>query len=320
MWSFTPANSSSRASNPATSCPRKVEAVSPGMDLAVIRLDDESFFDKRPPLQRVQSLPEVKDSVTVYGYPQGGSSLSVTKGIVSRIEFVSYGEGASGVRIQVDAPINPGNSGGPALVDGKMIGLVFSKISQADNIGYIIPGEEIDLFLKDIADGKYDGKPSFHDQFQTLENPALRGFLQLDKKTQGMIVHSPADSKPDYPLKTWDLVTRIGDKDIDNVGMVKIKDNLASEFSIYDSEDRKERQGPAVDRAPGQAQEHRAACHLPLADAHRVIPGPLSFLLRLRPARFLRGQPGILRGPGTSRKPGGRGPGNHGQPAGDPPR
>ena len=50
-------------------------------------------------------------------------------------------------------PINPGNSGGPALVDGKMIGLVFSKISQADNIGYIIPGEEIDLFLKDIADG-----------------------------------------------------------------------------------------------------------------------------------------------------------------------
>ncbi|MGC8644347.1 MAG: trypsin-like peptidase domain-containing protein [Isosphaeraceae bacterium] len=208
----------------------RVQAVSPGMDLAVIKLDDESFFDRRPPLSRVQSLPEVKDSVTVYGYPQGGLSLSVTKGIVSRIEFVAYGEGASGVRIQVDAPINPGNSGGPALVDGKMIGLVFSKISQADNIGYIIPGEEIELFLKDIADGRYDGKPTFHDHFQTLENPALRGFLQLDKKTQGMIVHAPAESTPEYPLKTWDLVTRIGDKDIDNVGMVKVKDNLRLHF------------------------------------------------------------------------------------------
>jgi S1-C subfamily serine protease len=207
-----------------------VAAVSPGMDLALIRLDDESFFDKRTPLARVQSLPEVKDNVTVYGYPQGGASLSVTKGIVSRIEFVSYGEGASGVRIQVDAPINPGNSGGPALVDGKMIGLVFSKVSQADNIGYIIPGEEIDLFLKDIADGAYDGKPSIHDQFQTLENPALRGFLQLDKKTQGMIVHTPTESRPDYPLKTWDLLSRIGDKDIDNVGMIKIKDNLRLNF------------------------------------------------------------------------------------------
>jgi len=207
-----------------------VEAVSPGMDLAVLKLEDESFFDKRPPLARIQTLPEVKDTVVVYGYPQGGSSLSVTKGIVSRIEFVAYGEGASGVRIQVDAPINPGNSGGPALVDGKMIGLVFSKISQADNIGYIIPGEEIELFLQDVADGKHDGKPALHDLLQTLENPALRGFLRLDKKTQGMIVHAPAESRPEYPLKTWDLITKIGDKDIDNVGMVKIKDNLRLQF------------------------------------------------------------------------------------------
>ena len=109
----------------------------------------------------------------VYGYPQGGSSLSVTKGIVSRIEFAGYNDGTSGLRIQVDAAINPGNSGGPALVDGKMIGLIFSKLTQADNIGYIIPGEEIDLFLKDVADGKYDGKPAIHDSLQTLENPAF---------------------------------------------------------------------------------------------------------------------------------------------------
>ena len=118
----------------------------------------------------------------------------------------------SGLRIQVDAAINPGNSGGPALVDGKMIGLIFSKLTQADNIGYIIPSEEIDLFLKDVADGKYDGKPAMHDSLQTMENPALRGFLRLDKKTQGMIVHAPAEPKADYPLKDWDLITKIGDR------------------------------------------------------------------------------------------------------------
>jgi S1-C subfamily serine protease len=207
-----------------------VEAVSPGMDLAVLKLEDESFFDKRTPLALVSTLPEVKDTVVVYGYPQGGSSLSVTKGIISRIEFTAYGEGANGVRIQVDAAINPGNSGGPALVDGKMIGLIFSKLSQADNIGYIIPGEEIDLFLKDVADGTYDGKPSMHDMLQTLENPALRSFLRLDRNTQGMVVHAPAESKPDYPLKTWDLITRIAGSPIDNVGMVKIKDNLRLQF------------------------------------------------------------------------------------------
>ncbi len=207
-----------------------VEAVSPGMDLAVLKLDDESFFDKRPPLVRVQSLPEVKDTVVVYGYPQGGSTLSVTKGIVSRIEFSGYNDGVTGLRIQVDAAINPGNSGGPALVDGKMIGLIFSKLTQADNIGYIIPAEEIELFLRDIADGKYEGKPAMHDSLQTLENPAIRTFLRLDKKAQGMVVHSPAEPKPDYPLKTWDLITKIGDVEIDNVGMVKIKDNLRLQF------------------------------------------------------------------------------------------
>jgi S1-C subfamily serine protease len=207
-----------------------VEAVSPGMDLAILKLDDESFFEKRPPLTLHEKLPEVKDTVVVYGYPQGGSSLSVTKGIVSRIEFAGYNEGVSGLRIQVDAAINPGNSGGPALVDGKMIGLIFSKLTQADNIGYIIPGEEIDLFLKDVADHKYDGKPAMHDSLQTKENPALPGFLRLDRKTQGMIVHSPAEPKSDYPLKVWDLITKIGPAEIDNVGMVKIKDNLRLQF------------------------------------------------------------------------------------------
>ena len=48
---------------------------------------------------------------------KGGTSLSITKGIVSRIEFVPYnGPIVKGLRIQVDSAINPGNSGGPAVV------------------------------------------------------------------------------------------------------------------------------------------------------------------------------------------------------------
>ena len=210
--------------------PARVEAVSPGIDLAILRLEDESFFDKRAPVARTSNLPEVKDSVLVYGYPQGGSSQSITKGIVSRIEFTGYNEGLSGLRVQIDAAINPGNSGGPALVDGKMIGLIFSKLTQADNIGYIIPGEEIDLFLKDVADGNYEGKPAIHESLQTLENDALRSFLGLDKKAQGMVVHSTDPANHDDLLKPFDLITKIGDHEIDNVGMVKIKDNLRLSF------------------------------------------------------------------------------------------
>ena len=105
------------------------------------------------------------------------------------------------MRVQIDAAINPGNSGGPALIDGKMVGLIFSKLTQADNIGYIIPSEEIDLFLKDVADGTYDGKPAMHESLQTLENDALRTFLGVDKKTQGMVVHSSDPANPQDPLE-----------------------------------------------------------------------------------------------------------------------
>ena len=79
----------------------------------MLKLDDDSFFDAHPPLPRAAKLPEIKDAVMVYGYPEGGTSLSITKGIVSRIEFVPYNAPVSGLRIQIDAAINPGNSGGP---------------------------------------------------------------------------------------------------------------------------------------------------------------------------------------------------------------
>jgi hypothetical protein len=182
-------------------------------------------------MARANKLPHIKDAVLAYGFPTGGNSLSITKGIVSRIEFVSYNYPVSGLRIQVDAAINPGNSGGPAIADDKMIGLAFSKLGgDTQNIGYIIPNEEVELFLKDIADGHYDGKPAMYDDLQTLENPALRDFLKLDKSVEGMVVHRTAKTDASYPLKEWDVITRIGEAPVDNQGMVKIDKDLRVSF------------------------------------------------------------------------------------------
>jgi len=212
--------------------PATVVAVAPGIDLAVLQLDDASFFDTHPPVARASKLPQIKDAVLAYGFPTGGNSLSITKGIVSRIEFVAYNYPVSGLRIQVDAAINPGNSGGPAVAGDKMIGLAFSKLGgDAQNIGYIIPNEEVELFLKDIADGRYDGKPAMYDELQTLENPALREYLKLDKGVEGMVVHRPYKSDASYPLKEWDVLTRIGGTPIDNQGMVKLDKDLRVSFA-----------------------------------------------------------------------------------------
>ena len=163
-----------------------VEAVAPGIDLAVLKLDDESFFDTHPPLPRADGLPQVKDAVLAYGFPTGGTSLSITARHrlahrVRRLRLPRPRACAS----RSTRPINPGNSGGPAIAGGKMIGLAFSHLAGSENIGYIIPNEEIELFLQDIADGHYDGKPAMYDVLQTLENPALRGFLKLDASGAG---------------------------------------------------------------------------------------------------------------------------------------
>jgi S1-C subfamily serine protease len=208
-----------------------VEYIAYGIDLAVLKLDDETLFSTRPPLPRANTLPDVKDIVMAYGYPTGGTELSITKGIVSRIEFTGYNGPTSGLRIQIDAAINPGNSGGPAVVGDKMIGLAFSGLGGADNIGYIIPSEEIELFLADVADGTYDGKPGLFDDLQTLENPALRAFLKLSPTAKGMVVHSPSSDSASYPLREWDLITHIGTTPIDEDGMIRIGPNLRVRFA-----------------------------------------------------------------------------------------
>ena len=204
-----------------------VESIAPDIDLAVLKLDDEALFDSHPPLDWAATLPETENPVRVYGYPLGGSGLSITKGIVSRVEFAAYNN-VGGLRIQIDAAINPGNSGGPAVVGNKMIGVAFSRLlaGQAQNIGYIIPCEEIEIFLHDVADGRYDGKLVMGDEVQVLGNPTLRSFLNLEGGVHGVVVSRPDSPDPDYPLKEFDVITKIGDTPVDDQGMVNLDNNL----------------------------------------------------------------------------------------------
>ncbi len=211
----------------------RVVAIARGIDLAVLELEDPSFFATRTPPERASVLPEVKDAVLAFGYPLGGNSLSITKGIVSRIEFVSYNFPTSGLRIQIDAAINPGNSGGPVFAENKMIGIAYAIATSAQNIGYIIPNEEVELFLSDIADGKYDGKPTLFDSLQTLENQSLRSFLKLGSGVRGMVVQRPASPDPSYPLKEWDVVTHIGNIAVDNQGLVRLTNDVNVQFQYH---------------------------------------------------------------------------------------
>ena len=114
--------------------------------------------------------------------------------------------------------------------DGKIVGLVFSGIPSAENIGYLIPSEEIRLFLSDLEDGKYNGKYKMLDEMQTVRNPALRERLQLPAETGGVMIRKIFTDREDYPLQVWDVITKIGDVPLDQEGNVQVEDNLRLSF------------------------------------------------------------------------------------------
>ena len=86
----------------------RVEFVSHEADLAIITVDEPGFFSDLQALT-IGDLPEPLQEVSVYGYPIGGKTLSITKGILSRVEQQVYAHaGAYLLAGQIDAAINPG--------------------------------------------------------------------------------------------------------------------------------------------------------------------------------------------------------------------
>eukprot|EP00882_Tetradesmus_deserticola_P004857 GHRQ01005118.1.p1 GENE.GHRQ01005118.1~~GHRQ01005118.1.p1 ORF type:complete len:436 (+),score=140.35 GHRQ01005118.1:147-1454(+) len=164
-------------------------------DLALLTVPEDAFWgDDLRPLVFLKEVPELQGPISVAGYPVGGDSLSITKGIVSRVSMVRYSQSGRLLGIQIDAAINPGNSGGPAFADmqgGKVAGVAFSKnvSSSTDNIGYIIPYPIVEHFLSEYRTaGAYQGvcSPGFYTQ--PMENPAQQQYLKVPEGASGCVV------------------------------------------------------------------------------------------------------------------------------------
>ncbi|KAF9592044.1 hypothetical protein IFM89_011794 [Coptis chinensis] len=115
--------------------PTKYRAVGHECDLALLVVQSPEFWEGMTCLE-LGDIPFLQEVVAVVGYPQGRDSISITKGVVSRVEPTQYVHGATHLMaIQIDAAINPGNSGGPAIMSHKVAGVAFQNLSGAENIG-----------------------------------------------------------------------------------------------------------------------------------------------------------------------------------------
>lgn len=195
-------------------------------DLALLKVDDFSSFKDMKPF-KLGKLPRLEDEVRVIGYPVGGDRLSVTRGVVSRIDTLNYSHSIADKHlvVQIDAAINPGNSGGPVLMGGDVVGVAFQGLSNADNTGYMIPIPVIEHFLKDVEDGKYDNYVSMGVLEFPILNPAMRVELGLPDDEKGVLVGEIYKTGPaEGILKPGDVILKLDGKDVDSSGMMKLDD------------------------------------------------------------------------------------------------
>ncbi|MED6183275.1 Protease Do-like 10, mitochondrial [Stylosanthes scabra] len=203
----------------------EVKAVGHECDLAILTVESEEFWDGMNPLE-LGEIPLLQEAVAVVGYPQGGDNISVTKGVVSRVEPTQYVHGASQLMaIQIDAAINPGNSGGPAIMGNKVAGVAFQNLSGAENIGYIIPVPVIKHFIYGVEEkGKYIGFCSLGLSCQPTENVHLRNHFGMQPDMTGVLVSKINPLSDAYNvLKKDDIILSFDGVPIANDGTVPFR-------------------------------------------------------------------------------------------------
>lgn len=214
----------------------KVLYVSHEADLAILTVEDRKMFQGRHYLE-IGSLPETLQEVLVYGYPTGGDSLSITKGILSRVVYDSYvHSGNYFMAGQVDAAINHGNSGGPVIVGNKIVGVVMQGLSghNVENIGYMIPPPVINHFLLDVKDGRYDGFPDTGFYSQAMENPGMREKYKMKEGQTGLLVtHVVWNAGARGVVEKGDVILSIEGHDIANDETIEFRENERISYAYY---------------------------------------------------------------------------------------
>jgi len=200
--------------------------VSHEADLALLKIDNADFWDGLQPLP-FGGLPELQSEVIVLGYPRGGDALSITKGVVSRIEVVKYSHSLAYLpAVQTDAAINSGNSGGPALLDGRVVGVAFSNLSNSQNIGYVIPTCVIEYFLKNVLiEGDFCGFGQIGFSLQHLENECLRRYLKIGDRSGVIVRKRDPLSHCGKVLQKNDAILEIDGRSLGNDGTMELRES-----------------------------------------------------------------------------------------------
>jgi len=202
-----------------------VVGVCPDRDIALLKLTKESLSRVKSKLKRIPYLT-LGDSdavvrtqeIMALGYPLGQEKLKSTQGIMSGRENM-WGDSY----LQITAALNPGNSGGPSLsIEGNVIGINTGRISSAQNVGYIIPINDVKSVIKDLYSVKLLRRPILGCEFnygtrdlvEFLNNPEDRG-LYIARVFRNSLLAKAG-------LRGGDMLYKINGYDLDLYGEANV--------------------------------------------------------------------------------------------------
>lgn len=223
-----------------------VIGVHPERDLALLKLKPNEKQQLLNDLKAKQlscfefgncDLISKAEKVITIGFPLGQQGIKHTKGVVSGRETVNGQH-----FIQIDAALNKGNSGGPSIdKTGKVIGVNSAIYQGAQNVGYIIPVNDVVIFLDQLNTvSSLDNKPKLihkpylgvvfnnaNDNLTKFLNNPLPGGLYVVE----IYKNSPLDKAG---LKAGDMIYKINDINVDIFGEMQAPWSKGEKISIID--------------------------------------------------------------------------------------
>jgi len=227
--------------------PARIVEFARDIDVAWITTDEPSFWESQGLRRKVEmskGLPALSSAVHAVGYPMGGSSITITRGIVSRLEGRVYAQDLKYrnapdnlMYVMVDATINGGNSGGPIFNnDAELVGLTFAKFSTGQREGLVIPNMYLQNFVNAIEHTtakRWVAQPESGLLCRAIQNPSMREFLQLRDNETGLQVRSIAPFSPLHgKVRKGDVLSVVDGTRVHGDGRIETRNQFGQAIAL----------------------------------------------------------------------------------------
>ncbi len=197
----------------------RIEVVDYEANLALLTPTDPHFLADMEPLELTTDAV-LGDRLTVWQVqPNGNVTPSV--GPITSIELASYPYRNYFLAYRVNNSLQYrfGNSTLPVVKDGRLAGLLMRYDSKAQTVD-VVAAPVIEHFLKDAADGDYQGFPVAATRVAYLDDPQLRRYLGVTDDMGGVYIESvlKGSSAEKAGLRAGDILLEAAGFPLDNRG------------------------------------------------------------------------------------------------------